>query len=70
MTWIGPSAKGHVPAGSKLDGRRVHGAMRACTPPRHVEAAGRCEEAKRDEAKRIGYPIMLKGRRRRKGEGG
>jgi acetyl-CoA carboxylase biotin carboxylase subunit len=59
MTWIGPSAKAMSLLGSKLDGREFMERCGVHTTPGTLKPLDDAEEAKR-EAKRIGYPIMLK----------
>jgi acetyl/propionyl-CoA carboxylase alpha subunit len=59
ITFIGPSAKAMSLLGSKLDGRAFMEKHGLHTTPGTLKPLDDAEEAKR-EAKRIGYPIMLK----------
>jgi acetyl/propionyl-CoA carboxylase alpha subunit len=59
ITFIGPSAKAMSLLGSKLDGRAFMEKNGLHTTPGTLKPLDDAEEAKR-EAKRIGYPIMLK----------
>ncbi|MEM0449431.1 MAG: biotin carboxylase N-terminal domain-containing protein [Methanomassiliicoccales archaeon] len=59
IVWIGPNAKAMALLGSKLDGREFMEKCGVKTTPGTLKPLENAEDAKR-EARRIGYPVMLK----------